>query len=76
LLIVAWPSSGKDHLDHDGENDDDDLGRPVQRGPVQGKQQDDGGDDEVDALDLEADLGRPVEQRDQPVPVLHRTARG
>ncbi len=59
-----------DQLRQRGNYDHGDLGRAAQRGPVVGEQQDHGGDHEVDALDLEPDLGHPVEERHRAVPVL------
>jgi hypothetical protein len=60
----------RDHLEQRGEDDHRDLGRRIEPDPVQGEQQDHRGDHEVDALDLETDLGDPVEQGHQAVPVL------
>lgn len=59
-----------DHLDEPRHDDHHDLGGPAEADPVHGEQQDHGGDDEVDALDLESDLGHPVEQSHQAVPIL------
>jgi hypothetical protein len=64
------PEQRQSRLDHDREDDDADLARSVQGGLAAREQQQHGDDDEVDALDLEPDLRSPVEQRDEPVPVL------
>ena len=60
---------GQDALNEHGHDDEDDLGRVAGQVARLDHEDEPGPDDEDQALDLEADLGDPVEERDGPRPV-------